>query len=67
MEQRFVELKNDVGGRLDKMDNRLNVMDGRLDRIEKTIDKWPPPSYITDLLERVSKIEHFLKLKSKVH
>lgn len=38
----------------------------QLDRIEKIVDAWPPPSYVTDLLERVSAIEHRLGMKPTV-
>lgn len=35
----------------------------QLDRIESIIDKWPPPSYVTELLERVSVIEKRLGIR----
>lgn len=35
----------------------------KLNRIENIIDKWPPPSYIHDLLVRVNTIEKVLKIR----
>ena len=74
MEGRFSELENGLGelksdfGELKNDFGELKCdVDNRFDRIEKIIDKWPPPSYVTDLLERVSKIEYHLKLKPKLH
>ena len=43
--------------------SRLDNMDERLDRMASIIDSWPPPSYIHDLLERISVVEKELKIK----
>ncbi|OGY50105.1 MAG: hypothetical protein A3J59_04795 [Candidatus Buchananbacteria bacterium RIFCSPHIGHO2_02_FULL_56_16] len=39
------------------------ILTKQLDRIEAVVDAWPPPSYVTGLLERVSAIERQLGIK----
>ena len=57
---------DDVDKRFTQVDNSLDKMNQRLDRIEKIVESWPPPSYIHDLLSRVSVIERHLNIKPKV-
>jgi len=44
-------------------DNKFQEMDRKLDRIEKIVNKWPPPSEIDRLFRRVNRVERILHLK----
>lgn len=43
--------------------DKLQQMDRKLDRIERIVNKWPPPSEIDRLFSRVNRIERALNLK----
>ncbi|MBP6943235.1 MAG: hypothetical protein KBB55_04315 [Candidatus Buchananbacteria bacterium] len=45
------------------MANSFQNVYERLDRLEAIIEKWPPPSFIWSLGDRVGRIEKVLKLK----
>lgn len=47
----------------DGVSDQVTEVQRQLDRIESIVDKWPPPSYVTDLLERVSVIEKRLGIR----
>lgn len=56
-----------VHERLDAHDKRFEAIDRRFDRLEDILSNWSPPSYIAEIMDRVGKIEKYLKFKPYHH
>ena len=46
-----------------RSNKRFEAIDRRFERLENILNTWSPPSYIVELMDRVSKIEKYLKFK----
>lgn len=60
LEQVEDRLATTMAATIEGLEMRFNK---RLKRIESILDKWPAPSYILELADRVGKIEKYLKFK----
>lgn len=45
------------------MANSFQQMQEQFDRLENILNHWSPPSYVAELMDRVGKIEKYLKFK----